>query len=122
MSEQQHFPTWRYHRTEKPRVVHTPEELAALGDDWRHSPADFAPTAAAGSAPTPAAVQAPPQSSPFAAALWRDKADVIRSAVETMTDTGHIEMMIETEKANPAGPRSTVLAALRKRLRTLSAE
>lgn len=122
MSEQKHFPTWRYHRTEKPRLVHTPTELEALGEDWKHSPADFAPKAADGSVVTAAPIQTPTQASPIAAALWRDRAEVIRSSVETMTDAGQIEMLIEMEKANPTSPRSTVLSALRKRLRALRNE
>lgn len=32
-----HFPSWRYHATEPPRVVHTPEEAAALGPAWCQS-------------------------------------------------------------------------------------
>lgn len=32
-----HFPSWRYHATDKPRVVHTPEEAAALGPAWCQS-------------------------------------------------------------------------------------
>jgi hypothetical protein len=38
---QQVFPTWRYHRTHDPKVVHSADELAALGGEWKDSPAAF---------------------------------------------------------------------------------
>jgi hypothetical protein len=35
-----------YHRTEPAQIVHSQEELEALGDDWYASPADIPPAAA----------------------------------------------------------------------------
>ena len=40
----QHYPKFKFHATDEPRVVHTPEQEAALGEGWFNSPADvFAP-------------------------------------------------------------------------------
>jgi hypothetical protein len=37
-----HLPSTRYHRSEKPRIIHTEEEHDALeAAGWRGSPADF---------------------------------------------------------------------------------
>lgn len=36
------YPSWRYHRTEKPRLVQNAEADAALGSDWADTPAAFA--------------------------------------------------------------------------------
>lgn len=35
------YPTWRYHATESPKVVHDEAEDEALGDEWTDSPAAF---------------------------------------------------------------------------------
>ncbi len=35
------YPSWRYHRTEQPVVVNNPDEEAALGAGWEHTPAAF---------------------------------------------------------------------------------
>lgn len=35
------FPTWRYHKTLEPRIVHSKEELDALGSSWVDNPAAF---------------------------------------------------------------------------------
>lgn len=35
------YPKFLYHRTEKPVVVNSKEEHAALGKEWKESPADF---------------------------------------------------------------------------------
>lgn len=35
------FPRWMYHATETARIVASEGELAALGDGWKESPADF---------------------------------------------------------------------------------
>lgn len=35
------FPAWRYHRTEAPRIVQSPEQEAALGPGWADTPAAF---------------------------------------------------------------------------------
>lgn len=34
------YPKWLYHPTEAPRLVHDPDEQAALGELWVESPAD----------------------------------------------------------------------------------
>jgi len=36
-----HFPSWRYHATEKPIVVNDPIEDEALGLEWADTPAAF---------------------------------------------------------------------------------
>ena len=28
------YPSWRYHRTEKPELCHTPERDTEMGDEW----------------------------------------------------------------------------------------
>jgi hypothetical protein len=35
------FPSWRYHRSEEPRLCKTPADEAALGPGWADSPAAF---------------------------------------------------------------------------------
>tara|TARA_R100001086_G_scaffold250077_1_gene193284 strand:- start:1687 stop:1923 length:237 start_codon:yes stop_codon:yes gene_type:complete len=35
------FPTWRYHRTKPACIVHSSEELDALGEGWVDTPAKF---------------------------------------------------------------------------------
>jgi hypothetical protein len=35
------FPTWVYHRTEKPRLLHTVTDFHALGAGWADTPAAF---------------------------------------------------------------------------------
>ncbi|MGE3681955.1 MAG: hypothetical protein AB7G93_09530 [Bdellovibrionales bacterium] len=35
------FPTWRYHKTEPPKLVHSAEELDLLGPEWADTPAAF---------------------------------------------------------------------------------
>jgi hypothetical protein len=37
----QGYPTWRYHKSKEPKLVHSEAELKALGPDWDHSPACF---------------------------------------------------------------------------------
>jgi hypothetical protein len=32
------YPAWRYHPSEQPRIVHSPEEDAALGKGWVSTP------------------------------------------------------------------------------------
>lgn len=49
------FPRWMYHTTETARIVASEDELAALGDGWKESPADFGIEAAV----EPAGVEAP---------------------------------------------------------------
>jgi hypothetical protein len=40
----QHYPKFKFHATDEPRIVNTPEQEAALGEGWFNSPADvFAP-------------------------------------------------------------------------------
>jgi len=42
MTEIQRFPSYRYHRTEPPIIVYSPEEDAALNsEEWKQSPAHF---------------------------------------------------------------------------------
>jgi hypothetical protein len=38
--EHQPYPSFRYHATEPPCKVHDAEQDAALGEAWKHSPAD----------------------------------------------------------------------------------
>lgn len=33
------FPSWRYHKTESAKIIHSQEEHDELGDDWAMSPA-----------------------------------------------------------------------------------
>lgn len=35
------YPRWRYHATEKPKLVNDPVEDEALGDGWADTPAAF---------------------------------------------------------------------------------
>lgn len=35
------YPKWKYHATEKPRVVNSAKEEAMLGPNWENSPAYF---------------------------------------------------------------------------------
>lgn len=37
----QRYPKWKFHRTERAKVVQNEEEDKALGPDWAESPADF---------------------------------------------------------------------------------
>ena len=37
----EYYPSWRYHRTEKPRLVRNSAEDAALEDGWEDTPAKF---------------------------------------------------------------------------------
>lgn len=39
------YPTWRYHATEAPRLIHSAEEEP--GDDWADTPAAFDPPSVA---------------------------------------------------------------------------
>jgi len=42
MTEIQRFPSYRYHRTEPPIIVMSPEEDATLNpEEWKQSPAHF---------------------------------------------------------------------------------
>jgi hypothetical protein len=55
----QKYPRFKFHASEVPRIVHTPEQEDALGADWFDSPAAvFAPAAPAPVPPTPAAKKA----------------------------------------------------------------
>ncbi len=40
------YPSWRYHKTELAKIIHSHEEHEALGDDWAQSPAAFEEVAA----------------------------------------------------------------------------
>lgn len=37
------YPSWRFHATDEPRVIHSADEEKALGKGWADSPAAFAP-------------------------------------------------------------------------------
>jgi|GEM_PF-6793916 len=37
----EHYPSWRYHRTEPAQIVDTPEADEALGEGWADTPAAF---------------------------------------------------------------------------------
>jgi hypothetical protein len=37
-----YFPSWRYHRTEAPRLINDALEESTLGDEWADTPAAFA--------------------------------------------------------------------------------
>lgn len=39
--QKQIYPAWRYHRTEEARVVKDAAEDAALGPEWKNTPAAF---------------------------------------------------------------------------------
>ncbi len=47
------YPSWRYHRTQAPVVIHSQEASDALGDGWCNNPGD------ADAHVDPAAVEAP---------------------------------------------------------------
>lgn len=50
----QQYPKFKFHATEEPRIVHTPEQEAALGEGWFNSPAGVFPPAPAPAVPVPA--------------------------------------------------------------------
>lgn len=35
-----HYPSWRYHKSEPAKIIHSEAEHEALGDEWKQSPAD----------------------------------------------------------------------------------
>lgn len=46
------YPSWRYHRDGRARIIETPEEHEALhAEGWRDTPAAFAPEVASEIAP-----------------------------------------------------------------------
>ena len=47
----QEFPKWKYHPTSPARMVHDPEQEAALGEGWADTPAAFEPAAEAEATP-----------------------------------------------------------------------
>lgn len=58
--QHQTFPKWKYHATERARVVHSVEEEEALGDSWADRPdlVSTKPAAAENEDDTPAAESA----------------------------------------------------------------
>lgn len=36
--EHQKYPSWRYHESDEPKIVHSDEEHEELGDEWLDAP------------------------------------------------------------------------------------
>jgi len=52
------YPSFRYHATEEPKIVNSPEEEKELGKGWEDSPAAFGIETAPGVKPDPAIAKA----------------------------------------------------------------
>jgi hypothetical protein len=84
------YPSWRYHRTETPRVVHSAIEDELLGSEWADSPAAHGIETAPGRDPDPAiarrraALLEPesPAEPEDAAAMKTETPRVVHSAIE----------------------------------------
>ena len=125
------YPSWRYHATEAARLVHTPDDDAALPAGWSESPATVGPVAPAPDPPplTPPVAPAPApvpdeerEALEFAAkagALHAMKAADIIATIEVADDPEGIAAVRAMEEANPNGARKTILKALDARAAAL---
>lgn len=129
MSKQ--YPKWIYHRTEKAKIVDTPEDHAAAGPDWHTAPvgpethpASTEPPPPAGSipnvpvSPDPPAPVAPSTEDQDAAADEAEAAGLyaadVALVIEKLAGAPRevLEKVRRFELANPAGPRPELVAAV----------
>ena len=108
------YPAWRYHRTLKPCIVKTPAEDAALGQEWKHSPAEFA---------APPAPPAPSPPTTLAEQFYDQRVDDL---LPIIAEIDNIETLyelkaIEVEHKQYPGGRRRVVRALDERIVVLTA-
>lgn len=132
------FPSWRYHATEKARIVQTPEDEAALGPGWTDSPATVPvpapepvivePEAAPAEMPIAASPDAPvladpttPSANPQAEELWATSVADVLLALKSVDAVETLDKVRDYEQDNPKKPRKTVLDAIEKRRSDLTA-
>lgn len=121
------YPSWRYHRTEPPRLVDSAEEDSALNaDEWRRSPADFADAEAPPPLPPDAEPAPPPLPPPLPPSGADRRADIFGSTVAEMAeriaitdDIAVLELWRSYEDENPRGPRKGVIHAIANRVAEL---
>lgn len=119
--EHQAFPSWRYHATLAPTLVHTPEEATALGPGWFDSPAATNPAPPASVVPVSAEDQ--PPSMDDTENFFTTKVDDLLPFIESLDDMETIARLRESELANPKyrGGRPRVIRALEARFAALEA-
>lgn len=108
------YPCYRYHATEQPRRVETPEEEEALGAGWYDSPAKVgAPEETAHVAVTPPAPAATTTDT-RANELFAAPAAEIIEGIKDCPDVALLKELQETEAKNPGVPggRADVMAAI----------
>lgn len=110
------YPSWRYHATQAPCVVHTPSADAALGDGWFDSPASVVQPPAT----PPPVIEARPTQEEMSADIYAAHWKTVVASLNKATDASIVEFVERVEAKNPSGPRGAILAAVRSRLAVLS--
>lgn len=120
----QEFPKYLFHATERPRLVQTAEQQAAMGPDWFESAGEakaaaeakaIADAAAAAGDPAPAHAPAQPAPAPDAErqGLWKAPADeVIKAIAGASRETLERARAYEVEHPKYVGGRKSVLEAI----------
>jgi len=128
-----HYPSYRYHPSEPPRLVHNAAQDDALGKEWRDTPypAPDVPTQSVASADLETArVGAPPVNDAAAKAqeaddvraaeLYKAKVGDVAAQISAITSPEMIAQVRTLEARNPKGPRPGVIKALDARERELA--
>ena len=108
-------PKWKYHKTQEARIVQTAADEAALGPDWKDTPAAFIEVAP---------VVAPTITDAQAAEIYGKRAAdlVAHVAVAPKEALDELASVRATEVGNPKYPggRKQVLAAIDARIAALT--
>lgn len=111
------YPSWRYHRTDKPVICQNAEQDAQLGDEW--SDEDIR---VFGAAPAPVDAPAGPHAGDEGGSM-HDLSAKDAAALAADADLDTAKALLETEQANPnkEGGRPSVIKAITKRIAELGA-
>lgn len=106
------FPSCRYHKTEPPRMVNSPEEDAALGPGWVHNPQELGDAKAE---------QVEEKKVDPALEQHAMDEDVLVKKIRRSNNRNWINETSLYEKVNPAGRREAVMEAIAARITRLDA-